>query len=72
MLFSNLALKLEPAALPTVPPGWWVAFLRLCLRELPAYGVDILVRGGMETAAVQALCALSDEDFEAWLVTVGE
>ena len=55
-----------------MPPGWWRAFLRLCCRDLPIYGVDILVRVGMEAAVVQALGARSDEDFEHWLATVEE
>ena len=69
---QRLELEVDSPARP-VPPSWWQEFLRICLRELPDYGVPMCVEQlGMDTDEVQALCALSDADFETYLATVDD
>ena len=52
---------------PAFPAGWWGAFVRVCCRELPVFGLDILVRLGVPEAEAQALSTMSEADFTAWL-----
>ena len=52
-----------PALSPDFPAGWWEEFVHVCCRELPAFGMDILVGLGVPAAEVQSLSTLPEE---AW------
>jgi hypothetical protein len=64
---ARKAPQADPAVV--VPPGWWRDFLWVCCRELPGYGVDILLRLGFAAEEIQHLVSGPEDAFAAWVAS---